>query len=146
MARMVLSTRHMTNALEKKRKTLAKYLEVVTLDTYDDLFVDGSEEWRVLTDTEANTAAREAILESVWAFRPEFLAAHTVAGVDAETIRTIQENDKCESNNAVLTRLIDDVDHFVDDAIKADGRGHFLSSYDSEEIELPGNLFAYRVN
>jgi uncharacterized UBP type Zn finger protein len=81
-----------------------------------------------------------------------------VEGVDAETIRTIQANNRCESNNAVLTRLIGDVDHFVDDAIGADGRGHFLSGYDSEEHEIrletkrrngttsTINLYVYRVN
>lgn len=140
-----------TTMINKKRKALATYLEYLDPDALDcsnddDLFVDDRAEYRVLTNKEADTAAREAILDSVWAFRPEFLEAHTVQGVDADTIRTIQANDKCESNNPVLLRLIKDVDHFVDDAIKADGRGHFLSSYDSEEIELSGNLFAYRLN
>lgn len=132
----------MTNKLQ----ALAKYLEVDTLDILDkDIFIDGSNEWLVLTDAEANAATRAQILDSVWAFRPEFLEAHVVEGVDADTIRSIQDNGKCEGNNPILLRLIEDVEHFIEDAIKADGRGHFLSPYDGEELELSNNLFAYRL-
>jgi hypothetical protein len=31
--------------------------------------------------------------------------------------------------------MIDDLDHFIEDAIRADGRGHFLSRYNGEENE-----------
>jgi hypothetical protein len=133
-----------------KVQALAKYLGVLpeTIDhrNGDDAFTEGRKEWLVLTDEEADEAARACILDSVWAFRPEFLAAHCVPGVGTDTIQIIQGNEKCEDNNPVLLRLIADVDRFVDDAIKADGRGHFLAQYDNEEIELPGNLFAYRIN
>jgi hypothetical protein len=138
-----------------KIDALAAYLGVEPSEIgrvpYDDAMFEASgEEWLVLTDSEADDRAKDDILNSVWAFRPEFLAAHTVKGVDAEAIELIQDNGKCESNNPVLLRLIDDVEHFVADAIKADGRGHFLNRYDSEEIELKVNgkvaLFAYRVN
>lgn len=143
----------LTKLIEIRSAVLARHLgverdEIESAYEYATFSV-GSAEYRVLTDAEATDAARTEILESVWAFRPEFLAAHTVAGVDAETIQTIQDNGKCESNNAVLLRLIGDVDHFVDDAIKVDGRGHFLSSYDSEENEIKVDgewFFIYRVN
>ncbi len=119
-------------------------IDAVFERTKVDFEVDGAD-YLVLTDEEADRATKANILDSVWAFRPEFLEAHTIQGVDAETIKLIQDNDKCESNNAVILRLIEDVDHFVDDAIKADGRGHFLSSYDGEEAEA-GPYFIYRVN
>lgn len=45
-----------------------------------------------------------------------------------------------KKNNAI------DVNKVVDEAISWDGRGHFLSGYDGEEIELPNGLFAYRRN
>jgi hypothetical protein len=54
-----------------------------------------------------------------------------------------------EDANPLVEALIKDMDHFVSDAISSDGRGHFLSSYDSEEVELRINgeyLYAYRLN
>ena len=53
--------------------------------------------------------------------------------------------DSCESCNEALLKLIDDFDDFVEQAISADGRAHFLNSYDGEEIE-EGEYFLYRVN
>lgn len=135
----------------EKTQALAKYLKVeqseIETSRYDnDTLEHGREEYLVLTDEEADSRAKDAILESAWAFRPEFLAAHLKEGVDQEVVELIQSNGKCEDNNKAILSLIDDVDHFVDDAIKADGRGHFLSHYDGEEIELSGGLYAYRNN
>jgi hypothetical protein len=53
--------------------------------------------------------------------------------------------DKCESSNEVITNSIKDMEEFIADAIGADGRGHFISSYDGEEEELNG-FFIYRIN
>ena len=39
-----------------------------------------------------------------------------------------------------------DIDKVVEACIDEDGRGHFLSSYDGEEIELSNDLFAYRID
>ncbi len=111
----------------------------------DDTFTIGRQEYLVLTDDEADEKAKELILDSAWAFKPEFLAAHSADGVDEETIKSIQDNDRCESNNPVILRLIRDTDHFVSDAIMSDGRGHFISGYDGEEQEQ-GQYFIYRLN
>jgi hypothetical protein len=133
---------------ETKIKALAKFLEVEAdeiSETTCDTFEHGRDEYRVLTDAEAHAATREYISDSVWAFSPSFLRAHT--GIDEETIELMQA--KCESANEVLTRLIKDFPHFVDDAVKADGRGHFLAGYDSEENEMRidgETLYIYRVN
>lgn len=133
---------------------LANHLEIpigdVDESTYGENTFDagGLGEFLILTDEEADTAAAEAVKESVWAFRSEFLEAHTVDGIDADVLRAIQEA-KSEDANAPILALIaagSGVDHFVQDAIGADGRGHFLAGYDNEEIELEGDLFAYRVN
>ncbi len=51
------------------------------------------------------------------------------------------------SNDAVLS-LVErtcGLDDFVEDAVSADGRGHFLSHYDGEENEQ-GEYFIYRLN
>jgi hypothetical protein len=42
-----------------------------------------------------------------------------------------------------------DIDSLVEDAISADGRGHFLSSYDGDENEETVNgqtFYIYRTN
>lgn len=80
----------------------------------------------------------------IWSFNPNFLARHC-KDIDAEDIKHIQSNDKCEGNNALLRKLITDYDHFINDAISADGRGHFLSGYDGDEHES-GNYYIYRTN
>ena len=40
---------------------------------------------------------------------------------------------ECENANDTILALIDGIDKFVENAVDADGRGHFLSSYDSKE-------------
>lgn len=96
----------------------------------------------VLTDGEADERTADYIREMVWAFNPSFLAEQT--DLPEEIFQAIQDNGKCESNNDVILKLIEkcgDFDGFVQAAISADGRGHFLSPYDSEENEV--NMFDY---
>lgn len=52
----------------------------------------------------------------------------------------------CEDANDTIRALIDNscgLDDFVEAAISADGRGHFLNSYDSNEYEVDG-FFIYQ--
>jgi hypothetical protein len=95
-----------------------------------------SGDYSLMSDAEADAEARARILDSVWAFRPDFLAAHAKSGIDAEVFKAIQANDRCENNNAAVLALIEDVEHFISDAIASDGRGHLISAYDGEEIEI----------
>jgi hypothetical protein len=112
------------------------------VDFSDELvFEYGNQRYLVLRDYEADKRARKYILDSIWAFNPSFLESHT--GIDKDTIKIIQE--KCEDANEPLKRLIKDLDHFVNDAILADGRGHFLASYDFEEHYQNG-YYIYRTN
>lgn len=135
--------------LDKKSLALAEYLkinadDVKVLDEDTTYEADGCE-YLVLTDKEADEKARESILESVWAFNKSFLDCHSeaISEMDEDVFSKIQE--MCEGANKTILRLIDDVDHFVDDAILADGRGHFMSSYDGEENEQDG-YYIYRIN
>jgi hypothetical protein len=98
-----------------------------------------SEDCLVYTDEEADEAVREYIEEMVWAFNASFLQAHT--GVDADAIKKIQE--MSEGANEPLKAMIKDFDHFVEDAVKCDGRGHFLASYDHEENEITFNVMCH---
>ena len=51
----------------------------------------------------------------------------------------------CESANGLVKALINDMDEFVEDAINADGRGHFLAQYDGNENEQD-DFYIYRVD
>ena len=105
---------------------LAKHLGVDLDDAQGEI---DSEDYLVLTDEEADEAVREEIEESLWAFTPSFLSAHT--DVDEEVFVALA--DRCEANNDSFKRMIKDFDAFVEQAVGADGRGHFLAGYDHEE-------------
>jgi hypothetical protein len=104
-----------------------------------------SENFLVYTDEEADEAVRDYIEESVWAFTPSFLRAHTDhrARVTVEAIAKLQE--MCESANEPLKAMIKDFDAFVEDAVSCDGRGHFLAPYDHEENEITFNGITYYI-
>mgnify|MGYP003140112926 CR=1 FL=1 len=91
-----------------------------------------SEDYLVLTDEQADEAVREYIEQTLWAFTPSFLSAHT--NVSEEAIKKIQE--LYEGANDALAEMIKDFDEFVEDAIACDGRGHFLAFYDGNENEV----------
>jgi len=108
----------------------------------EELGLDGRE-YLICTDAEADELAREYILDSVWAFDPSFLVQH-IPALSQNQIAKLQED--FEDANEGLLGLIEDIDYFVEDAIRAGGRGHFLSFYDGEEVELKDGRFAYRQN
>jgi hypothetical protein len=107
-------------------------------------------EYAIGTDEEAQEACKENIKQSLWAFLPEFIASHTKAGATNGMITAIKAlQEACESCNDDIESLIEDLDDFMEDAISADGRGHFLSSYDGNENEIDRDdetYYAYRLN
>ena len=105
---------------------LASHLGVSMDDAQS--FID-DQDYLVLTDEEADKAVREEIEETVWAFTPSFLSAHT--GVKESVFKLLQN--ECEGSNDAVMSMIKDFDHFVDDAVACDGRGHFLADYDHAE-------------
>lgn len=119
----------------------------------EDLFeCDGADYLIFETYSEAENAASECIDELLWAFNSSFLADET--GIDQEVFDAIQANDRCESNNSAIRAIVEGtcgVDSLGESAISGDGIGHFLSSYDGDEIELNCKLtgatfYAYRTN
>jgi len=115
-----------------------------------DVIADAGE-WLVLNDAEALEAATEQIKESLWAFTPSWLVDYMPEGMTVSGVIAIQ-GDRCEEANEDLLSLIRGVgpknfDILVQGAIDTDGRGHFLSHYDNEEIQSAcGRFFFYRVN
>ena len=132
---------------DEKKKALAKYLKIevsdVDVDRHGTYEAEGSE-YLVLTDSEADEKCKEEIENSLWAFNASFLLAHMPKGMSEKAIKAIQ-SELYEDANETFKNMIVDFDHFLDDAMKADGRGHFLSQYDGEENEA-GKFFVYQTN
>ena len=103
------------------------------------------EDTLVLTNEQADEQVSKEIEEILWAFTPSFLQGHT--GVNVDAIEKIQE--MCESANEPLKAMIIDFDWLVEDAVRCDGRGHFLASYDHEEnhVQIDDiDYYIYRRN
>jgi len=139
-----------TQTAQTKENALAKYLDEdldnISESSYDDcLFEVGSREYLVLTDEEADQRAADYIKDSLWAFNPSFLASY--CDLPKEMFKAVQ--DKCEGGNDAVLQCVEraegGLDGFVEEAISADGRGHFLNTYDGNENE-EGDYFIYRVN
>ncbi len=137
--------------------------------------LDDGTEWAVGDDkvkdakgrTRVDRAARRAVIDSLWAFNTDFIVdfiARRRPGMGRvlnqtrahaaimKGIKDMQEK-LCEDASPVVRLLIGPhLNAFVEEAIRADGRGHFLSSYDSEERDsddvegLPKGKIAYRLN
>ena len=131
---------------------LAKFLQVevddLTVTKYDENnFEIGEKEYMILTEEEAQEKAKEYILDSIWAFNADFIIEHSKVldfdDASQSIIKAIQE--QCENGNEAMKKLIDDIDTFIEDAINADGRGHFMNSYDGNEAQ-EGEYFIYRIN
>lgn len=109
-----------------------------------------NDDYLILTDDEADEAAKEYIYQSLWAFNANFLACET--NIDIEVFEAIIANNRCEDNNEAIESIINStcgIDTFIESAISADGRGHFMSSYDGEENEETVNgetFYIYRIN
>lgn len=107
---------------------------------------DGDEgTFLILTDEMADKRAREYIRESLWAFKSEFILEHSKVELPVIYLEELQ-GQACESCNELVFALLEDFDEFVKDAVKADGRGHYIAQYDGKEIKLENGLYMYRVN
>ena len=104
------------------------------------------EDYLVLTDEEADDMVRDYIEESAGMFTPSFLSGFT--GIDEEVFKVLQEKGDMAAYDAIRS-MIRDFDAFVEAAVSADGRGHFLATYDHNEHEVIVNdtpYYIYRVN
>ena len=142
---------------ETATEALAKHLECEPDDLrqakYDhyglEVFSLGRKEYAVGTDEESDSACKQYIKDSAWAFRSSFICDYCNLPQElAEALEAMQSK-RCEGANDSILALIDKtdggLDGFADEAISADGRGHFLSSYDGEENEESG-FYIYRIN
>jgi hypothetical protein len=101
------------------------------------------------TDQEANKAARRYIEGNVWAFKAEFILDCCGLPISAGESLAKMQYEACEDANNFLLAVIKKTcgfDYFYKEAIESEGRGHFLASYDGEEIKLfGGKYYAYKL-
>ena len=140
----------MTTILDIKRiESLAKYLEceideIEKCEYSENSFEHGRNEYLILTDDEADSMTKIEIEQSLWAFKPSFLLYYTpmpnnlstkLDDAFCECLSALQEK-LCEDANPIILALVKpNLDRLINDAIMADGRGHFLANYDSAENE-----------
>lgn len=111
------------------------------------VFGFGSREYAVGTDLSAQIAVERYVKDSIWAFNASFILSYCGLPMELEeAIKAFQE-EKCEGANDALLALVekDGLEGFVEQAVAADGRGHFLSPYNGEENEQDG-YYIYRIN
>lgn len=107
-----------------------------------------NDDWLVLTDEEANEHTKDYIEQSLWAFNASFLAEQT--GLPESAFQGLSE--LCEGGNEPIMQMIQatcGIDPFVEAAISADGRGHFLARYDGVERDFNNGrmtFYIYRIN
>ena len=108
-------------------------------------------EYLVLTAEEATAAAVACVKDSLWAFRTRCIADFIGSRVmlNGKVVDSLEkmQGALCEDANDLILALIgvDRVDAFAAEAIRADGRGHFLAGYDGIENAQAG-FFIYRTN
>ncbi len=108
---------------------------------------DGTEYAIAFDEEEADQAAIEYIQETTWAFNPDFIA--DITGMPVEIFTCVVNSGMYERSNSAILACINmtcGIYEFAMSAIEADGRGHFLSPYDSNEVELDSGAYAYRIN
>ena len=144
------------NAITKEFIRLQKFdeskVEAEENDNYINVFVDG-DEWLIHNDEGRKIDTRSYIEETVEYFNPTFLSRLT--GISSNIFTVLQESQITDTNKTILLliKATCGMDKFVEEAVEADGYGHFLSPYDGEETEfsvMDGwdkiNYYAYRIN
>lgn len=123
------------------------FVSISSISKDEEVFTAEGCEYLVLDDKEADSKAKEYILQTIWAFNDSFIAEYCGDAFNEQDIKTAKEG-CCEESNGLLYGLIkssNNLDLFTQGAIDADGRGHFLALYDSEERES-NKYFIYRTN
>lgn len=151
---------------EQKKLALADFLGIepseLSIDEERNTFSTGTCEWLVLTDEEADKKTREEIEGILWAFNPDFILkeCNLIKEMDGPTLHSVNESLRsiqekcCENCNDFFKGLIKGtcgLDKFVQDAISADGRGHFLAYYDfrehfHEDSRSGEDFYIYQIN
>lgn len=103
-------------------------------------------EFAVGGDIEADEAAELYIKDSLWAFNASFVVEQCDLPYELVGVLQAFMEDRCEGANDAIAALVERVGlhEFAEAAVQADGRGHFLSTYDGQEREADG-FYIYRL-
>ena len=132
---------------ESRDAALALHLDVeledITPAFAGGYYSQGGRTYLVLDPEEAEAQCADRITEDLWTFRPEFLSDYMP--LPPAQIQAMQRAMYEDANDAFLTLVGNDLDKLIGEAIRRDGRGHFLASYDNEEHQA-GGFCIYRVD
>lgn len=115
-------------------------VETIDVDSTNEEFTVGGQEWIALTEDEANERVRDYIVDSLGYFNPDFLGRLT--GLPEIVFEKLSEEHEAVE---AIVKATCGMDKFVTDAIREDGRGHFINTYNGEEYEAD-DLLLYRNN
>lgn len=116
------------------------------------------EEYLVLDDDRAYAVAFHEISHELWAFNDDFIVDHLKNDImhgtypvdlsELKAVLGVMREKLGPGANSIVYALIDDLEEFVEDAIAADGRGNFISSYNEEhEVTVDGETYyIYRLS
>lgn len=109
---------------------------------YSEFEIDGIE-YMVLNIFQREEMMKDYVRQSLWAFNPSFMSS--ITNISEKVFSTLSE--LCEEANEAIESIVDHtcgMEHLIQEAVDADGYGHFISSYDGDELELSDKYFAYR--
>ncbi|MBN2733828.1 MAG: hypothetical protein JXQ82_03090 [Methanomicrobiaceae archaeon] len=142
--------------LEDKKKALAKYLGVSpekiteskgTLYTFKALYHGPNRAYLVLTDIEANVAARRAIKSRLWLVSLESIFSYfDIDSYPADALDKIP-HDEIRKINAEITKLLDKTcgtEILAEKMLKLGNRSNILADYDQKERQSD-NFYIYRL-
>jgi hypothetical protein len=105
-------------------------------------------EWCVYDDIAADKMCYSHIVSNLWTFLPSFLAKCTQLPICIfELLAALNDQDRHQQAITALIMATCGLQTVVDEAIRVDGRGHYLSSYDSNEVKIEFGkkvVYAYR--
>lgn len=105
----------------------------------------GDREFAFGNDEQCQNAVKDNIEQSIWAFETWFIEKHTdLSGKEIDHLKDLYED-----GNNMLLEFIKDINDFVKEAVRYDGRGHFLGDYDGNEYEYEINgeyYYLYRLH
>ena len=132
--------------LKNEYKEEIKAEEITTATYNTSIFYYYNQEYLVLTDEEAEEEAKKEIKNTLWAFNSDFIIEHSKIEYNQRVVEILRkmQGELCEDCQEFIEALIKDLDEFCEDALDADGRGHFLSYYDGAENEQNGFMIYRR--
>ncbi|MDD4126408.1 MAG: hypothetical protein PHV39_01815 [Methanomicrobium sp.] len=142
--------------LENKKKALAEYLRVSpdkiteskgTLYSFKALYHGPNRAYLVLTDIEANVAARRAIKSRMWLISLESIFSYfDIDSYPADALNKIP-HDEIKKINAEITKLLDKTcgtEILAEKMLQLGNRSNILADYDQKERCFE-DYFIYRL-